>query len=99
MIYQGQKVLTRRWKYFPGPLPTLLLHGTDDPICSYQATALLSSQLLKRNPSNFIFRSWKCNRHDRKSIIVLAFVSHALSFLLPFARLTIILKKISTLGH
>ncbi|KAF9301908.1 hypothetical protein BGZ74_006129 [Mortierella antarctica] len=64
MIYQGQKVLTRRWKYFPGPLPTLLLHGTDDPICSYQATALLSSQLLKRNPSNFIFRSWKCNRHD-----------------------------------
>ncbi|KAF9214591.1 hypothetical protein BGZ59_003401 [Podila verticillata] len=64
MIYQGQKVLTRRWKYFPGPLPTLLLHGTDDPICSYQATSLLSAQLLKRNPSSFIFKSWKGNRHD-----------------------------------
>ncbi|KAF9381468.1 hypothetical protein CPB97_007740 [Podila verticillata] len=64
MIYQGQKVLARRWKYFPGPLPTLLLHGTDDPICSYQATSLLSAQLLKRNPSSFIFKSWKGNRHD-----------------------------------
>ncbi|KAG0038247.1 hypothetical protein BGZ82_000691 [Podila clonocystis] len=35
-----------------------------DPICSYQATALLSSKLLKRNPGNFIFKSWKGNRHD-----------------------------------
>ncbi|KAG0337580.1 hypothetical protein BG004_007584 [Podila humilis] len=64
MIYQGQKVLTSRLKYFPCPLPTLLLHGTDDPICSYKATALLSSQLLKQGPTNFLFKSWRGNRHD-----------------------------------
>ncbi|OAQ23010.1 alpha/beta-hydrolase, partial [Linnemannia elongata AG-77] len=64
MIYQGQKVLKKRWKKFPTPLPLLLLHGTDDPICSYQATHTLSSQLLKLQPLNFIFKSWKGNMHD-----------------------------------
>ncbi|KAK3844661.1 MAG: Alpha/Beta hydrolase protein [Linnemannia gamsii] len=64
MIYQGQKILKKRWKKFPPPLPTLLLHGTDDPICSYQATHLLSSQLLKLEPRSFIFKSWKGSMHD-----------------------------------
>ncbi|KAG9070309.1 hypothetical protein KI688_009646 [Linnemannia hyalina] len=64
MIYQGQKVLKKRWKKFPAPLPILLLHGTNDPICSYQATQTLSSQLLKLQPSNFRFKSWKDNMHD-----------------------------------
>ncbi|KAF8945254.1 hypothetical protein BGZ47_003013 [Haplosporangium gracile] len=64
MIYQGQKILKKRWKKFPTPLPTLLLHGTDDPICSYKATHTLSFQLLKLQPLNFIFRSWKGNMHD-----------------------------------
>ncbi|KAI8601228.1 Alpha/Beta hydrolase protein, partial [Dissophora ornata] len=38
MIYQGNKMLMKRWKKFPTPLPILLLHGTEDPICSYQST-------------------------------------------------------------
>ncbi|KAG0352692.1 hypothetical protein BGZ54_002622 [Gamsiella multidivaricata] len=42
----------------------LLLHGTEDPICSYQATATLSTQLLKLRPTNFVFKSWKGNKHD-----------------------------------
>ncbi|KAF9148627.1 hypothetical protein BG015_009634 [Linnemannia schmuckeri] len=64
MIYQGQKILKKRWKKFPAPLPTLLLHGTDDPICSYKATHTLSSQLLKLQPLSFMFKSWKGNMHD-----------------------------------
>ncbi|KAG0212535.1 hypothetical protein BGX28_006134 [Mortierella sp. GBA30] len=53
MIYQGQKILTRRWKHFPPALPTLLLHGTEDPICSYQATSTLSTLILRLNPIDF----------------------------------------------
>ncbi|KAF9113600.1 hypothetical protein BGX27_001190 [Mortierella sp. AM989] len=64
MIYQGNKVLIKRWKMFPVQLPALLLHGTDDPICSYQATAALSNQLLKLQPHNFKFKSWKGHKHD-----------------------------------
>ncbi|KAF9913028.1 hypothetical protein EC991_005896 [Linnemannia zychae] len=64
MIYQGQKMLKKRWKKFPPPLPTLLLHGTDDPICSYQATHTLATQLLKLQPRSFLFKSWKGNMHD-----------------------------------
>ncbi|KAG0281496.1 hypothetical protein BGZ96_001109 [Linnemannia gamsii] len=64
MIYQGQKILKKRWKKFPLPLPLLLLHGTDDPICSYQATHTLSSQLLKLQPLDFVFKSWKGSMHD-----------------------------------
>ncbi|KAF9190340.1 hypothetical protein BGZ50_000284 [Haplosporangium sp. Z 11] len=64
MIYQGQKIMAKRWKRFPAPLPTLLLHGTDDPISSYQATSALSTLLLKLQPTNFVFKSWKGNKHD-----------------------------------
>ncbi|KAG0258733.1 hypothetical protein BG011_003105 [Mortierella polycephala] len=64
MIYQGQKILAKRWRRFPAPLPTLLLHGTDDPISSYQATSTLSVLLLKLQPTNFMFKSWKGNKHD-----------------------------------
>ncbi|KAF9345885.1 hypothetical protein BGX26_002638 [Mortierella sp. AD094] len=63
MIYQGDKALVKRWKKFPVQLPTLLLHGTDDPICSYQATAL-TNQLLRLQPHNFKFKSWKGHKHD-----------------------------------
>ncbi|KAF9927247.1 hypothetical protein FBU30_003358 [Linnemannia zychae] len=66
MIYQGQKLLKKRWKHFPVPLPILLLHGTDDPICSYQATYTLNKQLLKLQPHSFLFKSWKGSMHDRK---------------------------------
>ncbi|KAF9955985.1 hypothetical protein BGZ72_003206 [Mortierella alpina] len=64
MIYQGQKILKKRWKQFPPALPTLLLHGTDDPICSYQATATLNTILQKLELTNLKFKSWKGNRHD-----------------------------------
>ncbi|KAF9585718.1 hypothetical protein BGW38_001057 [Lunasporangiospora selenospora] len=64
MIYQGNKLLMKRWRHFPAPLPTLLVHGTDDPISSYAATSILSTQLLKLNPANYIFKSWKGSRHD-----------------------------------
>lgn len=77
MIYQGQKALKKRWKKFPTPLPLLLLHGTDDPICSYQATHTLSSQILKRQPLNFIFKSWKGNMHDRRFSPLFFFVHFA----------------------
>ncbi|KAF8927695.1 hypothetical protein BGZ58_010219 [Dissophora ornata] len=64
MIYQGNKMLMKRWKKFPTPLPILLLHGTEDPICSYQSTAILSAKILKLEPINFVFKSWKGNKHD-----------------------------------
>ncbi|KAG9325649.1 hypothetical protein KVV02_001133 [Mortierella alpina] len=64
MIYQGQKMLKKRWKQFPPALPTLLLHGTDDPICSYQATSTLNTILQKLEPTNLKFKSWKGNKHD-----------------------------------
>ncbi|CAO3567627.1 unnamed protein product [Mortierella alpina] len=64
MIYQGQKLLRKRWKQFPPALPILLLHGTDDPICSYQATSTLSTLLQKLEPINLKFKSWKGNKHD-----------------------------------
>ncbi|KAF9561848.1 hypothetical protein EC968_005445 [Mortierella alpina] len=64
MIYQGQKMLKKRWKQFPLALPTLLLHGTEDPICSYQATSALNTMLQKLEPTNLKFKSWKGNKHD-----------------------------------
>ncbi|KAF9963190.1 hypothetical protein BGZ70_007592 [Mortierella alpina] len=64
MIYQGQKLLRKRWKQFPPALPILLLHGTEDPICSYQATSTLSTLLQKLEPTNLKFKSWKGNKHD-----------------------------------
>ncbi|KAG0054503.1 hypothetical protein BGZ83_011097 [Gryganskiella cystojenkinii] len=64
MIYQGQKVLTKRWKNFPNLLPTLLLHGTDDPICSYQATQQLCHQLARLHPASLVFKTWKGGKHD-----------------------------------
>ncbi|KAF9291794.1 hypothetical protein BGZ68_002173 [Mortierella alpina] len=64
MIYQGQKLLRKRWKQFPPALPTLILHGTDDPICSYKATSTLITLLQKLEPVNLKFKSWKGNKHD-----------------------------------
>ncbi|KAG0242696.1 Alpha/Beta hydrolase protein [Mortierella sp. GBAus27b] len=64
MIYQGDKLLRKRCKKFPTPLPILLLHGTEDPIASYQASVALSNRLLKRQPTNFVFKSWKGSKHD-----------------------------------
>ncbi|KAF8977841.1 hypothetical protein BGZ46_007077 [Entomortierella lignicola] len=64
MIYQGNKLLNKRWKKFPVQLPILLFHGTDDPICSYQSSAALSNQFLKLQPHNYKFKSWKGHKHD-----------------------------------
>ncbi|KAI1315489.1 hypothetical protein EDD11_000722 [Mortierella claussenii] len=64
MIYQGNKVLNKRWKKFPVPLPTLLLHGTDDPVCAHRATATLYNKLQRLNPLNLKFVAWKGSRHD-----------------------------------
>ncbi|KAK3814348.1 MAG: hypothetical protein J3Q66DRAFT_441986 [Benniella sp.] len=64
MIYQGNKLLEKRWKKFPTLLPTLLLHRSGDPIASYQATTTLSNKLLKLQPISFVFKSWKGSKHD-----------------------------------
>jgi len=67
MIYQGQKVLNKRWRHFPAQLPTLLLHGTADPICAFVATQQLSQQIIQKlKPASFVFKSWKGGMHDRK---------------------------------
>ncbi|GJJ76927.1 hypothetical protein EMPS_09286 [Entomortierella parvispora] len=65
MIYQGQKVLTKRWRHFPAQLPTMLVHGTADPICSFLATQQLSQQIIQKlKPDSFVFKSWKGGMHD-----------------------------------